>query len=227
MELYIYSDESGVLDKIHNDYYTYGGLIFTTKENRDAYSRKYLSAERKIANAYEKNMELKACRIKNKDKNKLYKVVRPCIKFGSIINQKKLLDQLFDNKKSKQRYLDYAYKIALKHAFQSMSAVGTLNLSEVNKLNIFVDEHTTATNGMYELRESLLQEFKYGTFNMHYNKYYPPIFNNLQDISLQYCNSEKKPLIRAADIVANRLYYAATNHIRIDPKSELYIKWLP
>lgn len=99
MELYIYSDESGVLDKIHNNYYTYGGLIFTSKEDRDVYSRKYLSAERKIANTYEKGIELKACRIKNKDKSKLYKVVRPCVKFGSIIDQKKLLDQLFDNKK--------------------------------------------------------------------------------------------------------------------------------
>lgn len=27
MELFIYSDESGVFDSVHNDYYVYGGLI--------------------------------------------------------------------------------------------------------------------------------------------------------------------------------------------------------
>ena len=28
MNIYIYSDESGVFDKEHNDYFVFGGLIF-------------------------------------------------------------------------------------------------------------------------------------------------------------------------------------------------------
>lgn len=40
--------------------------------------------------------------------------------------------------------------------------------------NVFVynDEHTTATNGRYELREGLEQEFKLGTYNMRYDKFF-------------------------------------------------------
>ena len=31
MDLYIYSDESGVFDKAHNEIFVYGGLIFLGK----------------------------------------------------------------------------------------------------------------------------------------------------------------------------------------------------
>ena len=34
-ELYVYSDESGVFDKIHNDVYVFGGLILLGKDKRD------------------------------------------------------------------------------------------------------------------------------------------------------------------------------------------------
>ena len=33
MNLYIYSDESGVFDKVHNDIYVYGGVLFLSKED--------------------------------------------------------------------------------------------------------------------------------------------------------------------------------------------------
>lgn len=34
MNLYIYSDESGVFDKIHNNFYVYGGIICLNKEQK-------------------------------------------------------------------------------------------------------------------------------------------------------------------------------------------------
>ena len=227
MELYIYSDESGVFDKQHNNYYVYGGLIFIDKKSRDIYSRKYIASERNISFKYTKGFELKACRIKNRDKNKLYKVTKNCIKFGAIIQQQDILSEIFIEKKSKQRYLDYVYKLTLKNAFLEMRKNNIITFDEITKLNIFVDEHTTATNGRYELRESLLQEFKYGTYNFNYSAYYPPIFNNLNTVELQHCNSAKKPLIRAADIVANRIYYLATNGLNLESDPMLYIKRFP
>ena len=45
MDLYIYSDESGVFDREHNDFYVFGGVIFLGKEERDIASRKYIAAE--------------------------------------------------------------------------------------------------------------------------------------------------------------------------------------
>ena len=51
------------------------------------------------------------------------------------------------HKKSKQRYLDYAYKIALKRAFEWLIDEKYISGEEVENIYIFVDEHTTATNG--------------------------------------------------------------------------------
>ena len=45
MDIFIYSDESGVFDKVHNSFFTFGGLVFLSKEAKDSFSRKYLHAE--------------------------------------------------------------------------------------------------------------------------------------------------------------------------------------
>ena len=72
-------------------------------------------------------------------------------------------------------------------------------------------EHTTATNGRYELREALEQELKTGTYNMDYSLFFPPIFTNLKSVQLTFCDSKTTTLVRAADIIANRLYYCVTH----------------
>lgn len=74
-----------------------------------------------------------------------------------------------------------------------------------------MDEHTTATNGRYELREALENEFKNGTYNMTWEKYFPPLFPGMKSVDLKLKDSKQDALIRAADIVANRLYWAASN----------------
>ena len=57
----------------------------------------------------------------------------------------------------------------------------------------------------------MLQEFKEGMFSTDYVSFKQPIFPNLKSLDVKYCNSSKNTLVRAADIVANKLYYAATN----------------
>lgn len=52
MNIYIYSDESGVFDYLHNDIFVFGGLIFLSKEEKDIASRKYIHAESKIRSKY-------------------------------------------------------------------------------------------------------------------------------------------------------------------------------
>ena len=128
-----------------------------------------------------------------------------------MIRQKSVLDRIFLSKKDKQRYLDYAYKIAVKRAFEKFIQDGIIYPDEVERLYFYVDEHTAATNGRYELQESLEQEFKLGTFNYKYDTYYPPIFKKMKDVQLKYCNSKAKLLVRAADIVANKIYYLSIN----------------
>ena len=35
MNLFVYSDESGVFDHKHNDLFVFGGLVFLSKEDKD------------------------------------------------------------------------------------------------------------------------------------------------------------------------------------------------
>lgn len=137
MDLYVYSDESGVFDKEHNDIFVFGGLIFLDKKTKDGYARKYLTAEKAIRSKYDPKDELKSCKISNKDKGKLYRSMNGVIKFGVVVNQKNVLDRIFKGKKDKQRYLDYAYKIGLKRALQSLMNEGTIDYSAVKSIYNF------------------------------------------------------------------------------------------
>lgn len=230
MNIFVYSDESGVLDYIHHDYYIFGGLIFLDKDSRDENSRKYSHAEKVIreTGGYDQNYELKAFNIKNNEKGKLYRSLNNCYKFGAIIRQKDLLPRIFNSKKDKQRYLDYAYKIAVKRAFENLIDQNILDLNTVEHIYFYADEHTTATNGLYELQESLEQEFKYGMFNYNYSKHFPPLFPNLRNVVVKYCNSCDNYLVRAADIVSNHIYHQALSGIPYsDPLRNLFIVLLP
>ena len=228
MNIYIYSDESGVFDKEHNDYFVFGGLIFLGIEDKENWSRKYSSVE-KILRANKGvalDYELKATQVTNKEKGKLFRTLNGCYKFGVVIRQKQVLDRIFLSKKDKQRYLDYAYKVGLKKALQRLIKEDRINPDEIETVHIYNDEHSTATNGRYELREGLEQEFKLGTYNLKYDKFFPPVFENLKGIELLFCDSNKVTLIRAADIVANRIYFMALNR-KLENMEGIYLSTLP
>jgi hypothetical protein len=214
MNIFVYSDESGVFDKVHNDFFVFGGLIFLSKEERDIASRKYIHAENIIRRNYPPNQEMKASKIKNSYKGRLYRSLNAYYKFGVVIKQQKVLDSIYGNKKSKQRYLDYVYKIALKNHLKKLIHTGIINPRSIEKIYVYVDEHTTATDGKYELQQGLEAEFKNGTYNQTWDKFYPPIFPEMNDVVVKFCDSETNALIRASDIVANNFYYKAVKDSR-------------
>ena len=226
MNIFVYSDESGVFDKKHNDIFVFAGLIIIGTDEKEKWSRLYAKAEKDIRYSKKvgKNYELKATQITNNEKGKLFRSLNKCYKFAVIVNQKRVLNEIFENKKSKQRYLDYVYKIAVKRAFEDLLEKSVIKCTDVKRIFFYVDEHTTATNGRYELNEALEQEFRYGTYNNEYSVYYPPIFNYLEEVKLEYCNSESKLLVRAADIVANKVYYLArTNESKLSELNNINI----
>lgn len=213
MNIFIYSDESGVFDQAHNEYFVFGGLIFLSKNERDICNRKYIRAEKcvRLSENIPQTEEVKATSISNKYKDKLYRSLNQVEKFGIVVHQKELASRLFDDKKSKQRYLDWAYKIAVKRKFEVMIDDGQINPDDVECLYFYIDEHTTATNGKYELRESLEQEFKRGMYVAEWNTYHEAIFPKLKSLDVTYRDSKSVPLVRAADIISNRLFYLCTN----------------
>ena len=92
MDLYIYTDESGVFDSAHNDIFVFGGIAFLSFEGKENFSRKYLHAEQTIRNSgrYKKIGELKATSITPKDRAKLYRSTNQCYRFAVIIKEKEL-----------------------------------------------------------------------------------------------------------------------------------------
>ena len=226
MNLYIYSDESGVFDNKHEKYFVFGGLIFFSKLDRDDASRKYSSIEKQMRKKLDTDKELKANFLTKNDKRRLFSSIHDYFKFGIIIRLNSVIDEIFIDKKSKQRYLDYAYKIGVKNALLNLSANNKINLNEIKNMYFYCDEHTTATNGKYELREALEQEFKRGTFNSSYQVYFAPITPKLCSVNLKYCNSDKVILIRAADIIANKLYNYA-KQVKLKYITNIYLHILP
>ena len=213
MDIFVYTDESGVFDNIHETIYVFGGIIFLNSIDKEVTGRKYISAETDLRKAHSeyRSGELKAFRLKNKHKAGLFRSLNDEIKFSIVVNICNVHDRIFSEKRSKQRYLDYVYKVGLKKVFQKLIAEHIIDASEIKNIRVYTDEHTTATNGKYELKDALLNEFKYGTFNQDWNTFYPPLFEGLSELTVDYCNSSKKSHIRMADIIANRAFYLAKN----------------
>ena len=87
MNIYIYSDESGVFDVAHNKFYVYGGIIFLDKESKDIASRKYLAVEKTVRTIEQKSpyTEIKANNVSNKSKGKLYNSIKNNLLFGTVV----------------------------------------------------------------------------------------------------------------------------------------------
>lgn len=207
----------------------FGGVLVRTKDARDREVRKYLAVERGLGEkaGRTKNGELKATTLCNRDKYQIYRSLNAMTWFAVVVHQKNLLSRIFNNKKTKQRYLDYAFKIGLKRALLACVEQGIVEADYAGHIEVRMDEHTTATDGRYELCEGLDQEFRLGTYNQQWDKFYPPVFPQLRQVSVEMRDSEKDALIRAADIVANRVYYHAIQGTLEKIEAGVIIKHLP
>lgn len=210
MNIFVYGDESGNFDQKHS-VFVFGGVIFLDKDSKDSAERRYKKAEDLLRTEYG-DIELKASLIKRKHRFGLFRALNHCYRYAFIVEIDQVHKRIFDNKKSKQRYLDYVFRIGLKRFFENLIRQGILNPKNVENIYIRFDEHQTATDGKYELCESIEQEFKIGMFNLNFSTFHEPIFPDMKGrITLRYCDSKDVILIRASDIVANRALGLALN----------------
>ena len=94
-------------------------------------------------------------------------------------------------------------------------ADGVLSSDEDITITIYIDEQLTATNGYYDLRDSIMEELRYGIVNFDYGVLHQSIFNATVTVNIEYCDSSKNYLIQASDILANRIW---TSYAKNDPK---------
>lgn len=207
MDLFIYSDESGVFDAAHNDYFVFAGLVCIGQEEKEKYSRMYSHVEGIINEGRTNIREIKGCNSSNQTKSKLFRSLNSVNKFTIIIQQKDLSNDIFSDKRHKQRFLDFAYKLVVKNCIKRLIETGQIRIDNVDEMQFYCDEHHTATDSVYELKESLYSEFKIGTFNYNWNRFYEPMMPKLKDVKVYFCNSKTNLLVRAADIIANKIYH--------------------
>lgn len=234
MNIFVYSDESGVFDCYHRQYFVFGGIVYLDKKTRDESARRYVAVESAIRSetGIPSSEELKASNLhlNSKHKRRLLYVTNNEFRFGIVvkIQQLRIRQAIADNKKSRQRFMDYAYKIGVKRLFQRLIQDGVIDPDSVENLYFFVDEHNTATDGIYELQETLLQEFIHGTINFDAMKSFPALFPKAKSLQLQYRDSQKVTLIRAADIVANKIFHLAlSGNLPSDPQPTFFVTTIP
>lgn len=213
MKLYVYADESGTFDRAHNDLFVYGGVLVPGAKAKSDLERKYLSVERDLREHSTKlnaGEEIKANLLTLKERQRLYRVVEAskCIQFGVVVNQQSLREGVFSSKGSRQRYLDWALKMGIKKAVLAMMSNGAMPRAELEKIAVYVDEHSSSTEGRYNLKESINEEFRHGMYDP-YGSYHSPVLGpDFPVIKVNYLDSKNVTLIRAADITANWIYCA-------------------
>jgi len=204
--IYFYFDDSGVLHKNEQSgYFVYAGYVFLSREAVDDAKRKYICANKAIKKATGRIDELKASTLENTQKRSLYNSIKEFESLSAIVEIKRVYEHIMCNKKSICRYKDYILKRIIKSKLQEFVNSGQLNRNDDIDIFVYVDEQLTATNGYYDLQDSILEELRYGIRNFDYGVTHPNIFCGNIKVTVDYCESKKNYMIQAADILANRI----------------------
>ena len=210
MRLYVYADESENFDQAQNDLFVYGGLVVPGDTAKTDIEHQYSAVESSIRQESGKADELKASYLSMRQRKRLYNVVErsSCTQFGFVVNQQKLRGSVFSSKGRKQRYLDWALKMGVKYGILKAMRDGTAPRDEIEGIVVFVDEHSSTTEGIYNLRESINEELRAGMYDSS-GRFHEPVFStDLPKIPVRYLDSKTVTLIRAADVTANWIFRA-------------------
>ena len=85
--------------------------------------------------------ELKASLLTKEERRKLYRVCKDCYKFVVVVKLKDLDDGIFENSRTKQRFLEYAYKYGIKQLLQKMIEDNILIPENEIELRLYADEY--------------------------------------------------------------------------------------
>lgn len=205
--MYFFFDDSGVLHKNEpSGYFVYAGYVFTSREELDTAKRRYINANKKLKNALGISGELKAAELRASHKRALFNSVKKYESISAAVDIGRVYDHILSNKKSRCRYKDYVLKLCVKKKLNDFIARGILSRDDDIDLRIYIDEQLTATNGYYDLRDSIWEELRHGIANFNYGVTHTPIFSGDVRVSIEYCDSKCNYLIQASDIIANRIW---------------------
>lgn len=205
--VYFFFDDSGVLHKNESSgFFVYAGYVFTGRKDVDNAKRKYIAANKKIKQATRIDSELKAAVLSNQYKRSLFNSIRNYDSVSVAVEICRVYDYILDDKKSRCRYKDYILKRCVKRKLLHLINNGVLNSHDDINLWINIDEQLTATNGYYDLRDSIREELQHGIKNFDYGFTHEKVFHGKVTVDIKYCESKTNYLIQASDIIANRIW---------------------
>ena len=206
-QIYFFIDDSGQLHKNYNsNYFVYAGYVFLNNKQKDSAKRKYKALNKKIAKTEKRITELKGCNLSKENKRALYNVLREYNSFYLMVDVDRIYEPLKTKKESIVRYKDYALKRIIKKVLENLIQDKAINEYEDIIINISIDQQLTATDGIYSLAESILEELKHGILNYNYGTLIKPILFSNVIVNVNYCDSKHNYLIQASDILANRIF---------------------
>lgn len=204
--IHIYIDDSGRLEP-HSRYFVYAGYCFIEDKPKNKAKSIYKKMVKQISKENEFDFELKASNLKDySHRNSLYKVLRQEMTFSVAIDNHNLRDYILQDKKSRQRFKDYAIRRIIKKLFNKLISHGYINSDEDIELFLNIDQQGFATNGLYGLGDGIFEELHEGIYNFSYGKFFEAILTGDFKVSTKSCVSENDYLIQAADILANRVW---------------------
>lgn len=206
--IYIYMDDSGKMVK-NEKCFSYGGIYFINRSDRDNFKRMYVSfiKENKCKFCLDKCSvcpEIKSNNTNPKFRRRVINMIKNkdgVFSHSITIYNKNINDTIFKDKKSKGRRIDYYQKILIKEIVKNLIKTNVINPNESLKIIIDIDEAKTATNGIYNLRESVFEELKYGIVNFNYAYNFPPLIKGDLIVEVNYVNSSKNYLVQASDFL--------------------------
>lgn len=206
-EVIFFFDDSGVLTKKESSgYFVYAGYVFTSRNTLNTARRKYIHANKALKKVLGRNDELKAASLTPNHKRALFNAVREYESVSVTVDISQVYNHILAEKKSICRYKDYALKRCIKNKLKALIADGIISKTEKIKLHIYIDEQLTATNGYYDLKDSIKEELQYGIINFDYGVKHQNLFDSNVEVVIQYCDSRENYMIQASDILANRIW---------------------
>lgn len=227
-KIHLFIDDSGRLEN-NSNYFIYAGHCFIGDDAKNKAKGRYKKLVLKIKEVKEFDFELKASNLTDfNDRYSLFKILKFELSFSVAIKISNLKSYILADKKSRQRFKDYALRRIVKKLFQSLIDQGLVDPEQEIELHVNIDQQGFATNGLYGLGDGIFEELHEGIHNFNYGTFYPPILTGDFNVLTRSCVSENDYLIQAADILANRIWnsYVQNNvSLRTIPK-HIHL-WLP
>ena len=205
-KIHLFIDDSGRLEK-NSNYFVYAGHCFIGDSPKNKAKGRYKKLVHQIAEANNFEFELKASNLENMNhRSSLYRILQNEISFDVSMKVLNLKEYILADKKSRQRFKDYAIRRVVKKLFQHLITQNLIDPNQDIELHINIDQQGFATNGLYGLGDGVFEELHEGIYNFNYGKFYSPILNADFSVNTRSCVSENDYLIQAADILANRVW---------------------